>query len=248
MARVIIFGQLMAASLVSLCLVEFVLLVTLPTRACLTTLKVETAFDAAAFLYISAVGLSGLTFLCYQWLRNRAAPKPRIVPSPRRPPPPASSGDSQVQLHGDTQRTPSPISRSVDPTLIDVANSARRGEDHVHMTTVVVTTDEDDAGVTLRGGENEETLGALHDINPRALPSNPEVTRRTHGTRKPMVALEGDDPLPEGDDWQIDEASGLLWSEEKQLFFDRGSGQFYDPEVEQWYNTSTNTWYQLEES
>jgi hypothetical protein len=51
-------------------------------------------------------------------------------------------------------------------------------------------------------------------------------------------------PLPEGNDWVLDE-SGLYWSDAKKLFFDRASGQFYDPSSDKWYNPEQNIWYKL---
>jgi hypothetical protein len=51
-------------------------------------------------------------------------------------------------------------------------------------------------------------------------------------------------PLPEGNDWTLDE-SGLYWSDTKKLFFDRASGQFYDPSSDKWFNPEQNIWYKL---
>lgn len=62
--------------------------------------------------------------------------------------------------------------------------------------------------------------------------------------RSPVVPAEGG-LWPDGDDWQVDEPSGLLWSETKHLFFDRSSGQFFDPKSDQWYDPEADRWYKL---
>jgi hypothetical protein len=56
----------------------------------------------------------------------------------------------------------------------------------------------------------------------------------------------GEGLWPDGNDWQIDEPSGLLWSEHKHLFFDRSSGQFFDPKSDQWYDPEADRWYKLQ--
>jgi hypothetical protein len=65
----------------------------------------------------------------------------------------------------------------------------------------------------------------------------------------PQDHNDGDDIelhiLPEGDDWETDEESGLLWSEERRLFFDQASGHFYDPGSEQWYDPDSGGWYTI---
>lgn len=46
------------------------------------------------------------------------------------------------------------------------------------------------------------------------------------------------------DGWELDENTGLYWSDREKLFYDPISGHFYDPESELWYDPSTEQWYQ----
>jgi hypothetical protein len=46
------------------------------------------------------------------------------------------------------------------------------------------------------------------------------------------------------DGWELDENTGLYWSDREKLFYDPISGHFYDPESELWYDPTTEQWYQ----
>ena len=74
-------------------------------------------------------------------------------------------------------------------------------------------------------------------------PQPPSVTQ-TRSTPQ-IVRSPQPEVWPEGNDWVTDEASGLLWSEERHLFFDRSSGQFFDPRTDQWFDPEQNRWYKL---
>lgn len=74
-------------------------------------------------------------------------------------------------------------------------------------------------------------------------PVSPIRVRSPARVRSPVSS--GDGLWPDGDDWQMDEPSGLLWSENKHLFFDRSSGQFFDPKSDQWYDPEADRWYKL---
>lgn len=65
---------------------------------------------------------------------------------------------------------------------------------------------------------------------------------RPSSSPQPEVELQ---VLPEGDDWEFDQESGLMWSDERKLFFDQGSGHFYDPGSEQWYDPDGGKWYTI---
>ena len=80
---------------------------------------------------------------------------------------------------------------------------------------------------------------------PVPVPASPNGASGTRVVVQPnQTPIRHELPLPEGNDWILDE-SGLYWSETKKLFFDRASGQFYDPSSDKWFNPEQNVWYKL---
>lgn len=90
-------------------------------------------------------------------------------------------------------------------------------------------------GITITAEQQQRTLSPIRVRSPV-----------TSATRLRSPVSTGDGLWPDGDDWQVDEPSGLLWSETKHLFFDRSSGQFFDPRSDQWYDPEADRWYKLQ--
>jgi hypothetical protein len=91
---------------------------------------------------------------------------------------------------------------------------------------------------------------ARHDERPRRASRSPQLdrgsasvaeNRRTTEMRALTSSTNNNQSL---DGWELDENTGLYWSDREKLFYDPISGHFYDPESELWYDPSTEQWYQ----
>ena len=83
--------------------------------------------------------------------------------------------------------------------------------------------------------------GVVHDASSRqAEPHHEpagETTAPDSGVRIAVVS-----PPADGD-WQLDEPSGLYWSEREYLYLDVTNGHYYDPQTQMWYDPSAQEWY-----
>lgn len=101
------------------------------------------------------------------------------------------------------------------------------------------------AGERTREGNNVNTTAPSVTTTTTAAPQQlPLSTPQNYNSNENGDEIEMH-VLPEGDDWETDQESGLLWSEERRLFFDQASGHFYDPGSEQWYDPDNGRWYTI---
>lgn len=254
------------ASIVLACLelITFVLFMTLKNRQCFTDLLPTTSLRAAPFMYLGGLVFSAITALLYIAIGRRplasvnpSLEPPSVIsqtetsrPQPLDPPQSREVGDGADET---TQRAPSdpnpstplhslvPLSSSV---LFHAALGPESSEQPLRQPVLIAGRQQliDDTPQSPSHHLERERLAPLVESMTPIRVHTP-VQRRT---RVSGVEDEWEGTLwPDGDDWQVDEPSGLLWSESKNLFFDQQSGQFYDPQSDQWYNPDEDRWYKL---
>lgn len=218
-------------------LIQFVIFITLKDRTCITALaQPSPELGPAPFMYLGGTAFALMCAGCY--LRIGRVYKDHPIPSP-------PMDTSSWSVKHKTTPTPSRIAS----TIVNVPQESQREivaateapqSVSSRMTTFVqqqqpVLVGQSSFQVSQQQRQYQTTL------SPR--PSTVSPIRVRSPVRAPSPTAEG--VWPDGDDWQVDEPSGLLWSESKHLFFDRNSGQFYDPRSDQWYDPDADRWYKI---
>jgi hypothetical protein len=225
-------GLSMAAFTLALSLTTFVMAFDIKNHPCL--LDLTWTVDAAPFMFIGVFLFALLIVPLQLWVLTSPTPRAIQREAPRAT---ASVDHSPTFRHNDTSNggeAPYVVMVTNPPPLPSssqtAAEGAHRDDEWPHGNGDPVGAVAPSAAPAFReqlppGADNAGTISP-----PPTLPNPTE----------PHEAFKD----PEGDDWVLD-PSGLLWSDQKALFFDRASGHFYDPHSEHWYDPSTEKWYAL---
>lgn len=124
----------------------------------------------------------------------------------------------------------------VKPTA-PIESGAQDANHEAQMTGIEPTPDAVETRYEDRGRRVSEVRTPQQDArNSAAVAENRRTTE--------MRALTSSTNNQSLDGWELDENTGLYWSDREKLFYDPISGHFYDPESELWYDPTTEQWYQ----
>lgn len=209
-------GIVVSGILFVLDLITFILIITLKDRYCITRIA-EISLKPAAFMY-----LGGFVFAlinCSLYYRIGQVFKVSATPNAPRYLPASNNlpQEEEQQQHQFSYRQ-----RSPERSILQQQQPA----------TVLVV---------------DPRSPAINIVEQRAVSPIRVRSPMSSATRlRGSPVSSGEGLWPDGNDWQVDEPSGLLWSENKHLFFDRSSGQFFDPKSDQWYDPEADRWYKLQ--
>lgn len=231
----ILIGACFAMTLVQL--ITFLVFVTLKSQNCVSSQVAAFDYRAAPFMYLAGLIISLIQFaimmLCSGSSQSESNPRSNSHLQEHDP----ISQSAVFHTNVEPQQPRADLARQIQLPAVarfeSTGISPAIAEANSHSSTTVV-----------QSTPQTEQQSANLSVNNVFDGPEPESVQRFEPRLASGSTLEH--PIPDGDDWAIDEGSELLWSNAQALFFDPASAEFYDPASELWFNPTTREWHRIE--